>query len=158
MPEDRPNIILVMSDDQGWGDIGYYGNPIVKTPSRDEMSMEGIRFDRFYVAAPVFSPTKGSCLTGRNLYRYGVYLANIGFLPREEVTLTEALKQVGYKTSHFGKWHLGTLTKTIKDGVRGGPENPELYPPPWENRFDVCFSDEAGMPLYNPYVQPKDRQ
>ncbi len=151
----RPNIILVMSDDQGWGDVGYNGNPIVKTPHLDAMSKEGIRFDRFYAGAPVCSPTRGSCLTGRNPYRYGVPLANVGSLPSEEVTLAEALKGIGYRTGHFGKWHLGTLTKTEKDGVQGGPDHPEHYSPPWENGFDVCFSNEAGIPLYNPYTQPR---
>lgn len=119
------------------------------------MSREGIRFDRFYAGAPVCSPTRGSCLTGRNPYRYGIPLANVGSLPSEEVTLAEALKGVGYRTGHFGKWHLGTLTKTEIDGVQGRPDRPQHYSPPWDNGFDVCFSDEAGMPLYNPYTQPR---
>ena len=141
-----------MSDDQGWGDVGYNGHPILKTPNLDAMAQEGIRFDRFYAAAPVCSPTRGSCLTGRHPFRYGVFWANIGRLPREEITLAEALKQQGYKTGHFGKWHLGSLTQTVKDGIKGGPKNLEEYSPPWENGFDVCFSNELGGPTYNPTV------
>ena len=59
-----PNIVLVMSDDQGWGDAGYNGSPIIRTPCLDSMAEEGVRLDRFYAAAPVCSPTRGSCLTG----------------------------------------------------------------------------------------------
>ena len=66
----RPNIILCMTDDQGWGDVGYNGNPILKTPNLDAMAASGVRFDRFYAAYPVCSPTRGSVLTGRNPSRY----------------------------------------------------------------------------------------
>jgi arylsulfatase A-like enzyme len=148
----RPNIILVMSDDQGWGDTGYNGNTVLKTPSLDAMAAEGVRFDRFYAAAPVCSPTRGSCMTGRHPYRYGIFWADTGHLPAEEITIAEALKTAGYATGHFGKWHIGTLTKTEKDSTRGGPENPEHYSPPWDNGFDECFSTESWMPTYNPMV------
>jgi len=67
----KPNVILCMTDDQGWGDTGYNGNPVLKTPHLDEMARSGIRFDRFYSGAPVCSPTRGSALTGRHPYRYG---------------------------------------------------------------------------------------
>lgn len=149
---DRPNIILLMSDDQGWGDVAYNGNPIVQTPYLDDMARECLRLDRFYSAAPVCSPTRGSCLTGRHPYRYGIPWANEGRLPREEVTLAEALKQAGYRTGHFGKWHIGGLTTTVKDGIKGGPGHPEEYSPPWENGFDVCFAQELGGPTFNPTV------
>ena len=65
----KPNIILCMADDQGWGDTGYNGHPDLKTPNLDAMAAEGVRFDRFYSAAPVCSPTRGSCLTGRHPQR-----------------------------------------------------------------------------------------
>ena len=73
---ERPNIILMMADDLGWGDTGYNGNTIIKTPHLDRMSREGLRFNRFYAASSVCSPTRGACFTGRNPYRYGVYTAN----------------------------------------------------------------------------------
>ena len=151
-----PNVILVMTDDQGWGDTGYNGHPHLKTPALDAMAREGIRFDRFYAAAPVCSPTRGSCLTGRHPFRYGIFHANSGHLPQEEITLAEALKPLGYRTGHFGKWHLGTLTRTVRDSNRGGPKGAEHYAPPWENGFDVCFSTEAKVPTWDPMIQPED--
>jgi len=153
----RPNIILCMSDDQGWGDAGYQGHPVLQTPKLDEMAKNGIRLDRFYSAAPVCSPTRGSCLTGRHPFRYGIFNANSGHLPAEELTLAEALKSQGYNTGHFGKWHLGTLTKTVKESNRGGERGIEHYSPPWENGFDVCFSTEAKVPTYDPMIKPAER-
>ena len=149
-----PNIILCMADDLGWGDTGFNGNKIIKTPCLDEMAEAGLRFTRFYSAAPVCSPTRGSCLTGRHPYRYGITFANTGHMSKEEVTLAEALKIRGYTTGHFGKWHLGTLTKKEKDSNRGGPRGTKHYSPPWENGFDVCFSTEAKVPTWDPMKKP----
>jgi arylsulfatase A-like enzyme len=151
----KPNIILCMADDMGWGDPGFNGNSIIKTPHLNEMAEAGIRFTRFYSGAPVCSPTRGSCLTGRHPYRYGIFFANVGHMPKEEITLAEALKTQGYTTGHFGKWHLGTLTTTEKDSNRGGPRGAEHYSPPWENGFDVCFSTEAKVPTWNPMTSPE---
>ena len=150
---EQPNIILIMADDLGWGDVGFNGNLLIKTPALDEMADRGIIFNRFYSAAPVCSPTRGSCLTGRHPFRYGVITANAGKMKVEEVTLAEFLKKKGYSTGHFGKWHLGTLTNDIIDANRGG-RNPEVYSPPWENGFDVCFSTESKVPTWNPMVTP----
>lgn len=149
-----PNIILCMADDLGWADTGYSGHPILVTPHLDAMSTEGIRFNRFYSAAPVCSPTRGSCLTGRHPFRYGIFGANAGHLPSEEVTLAEILKSMGYTAGHFGKWHLGTLTETVLDSNRGGERGKEHYSPPWENGFDVCFSTEAKVPTWDPMIRP----
>ena len=150
--KNRPNIILCMCDDLGWGDVGYHGtNSPVKTPHLDAMAANGLQFSRFYSGAPVCSPTRGSAITGRHPYRYGIFFANVGHMKSGEVSLAEALKNQGYTTGHFGKWHLGTLTKTIKDGHRGGrPENDEHYSPPWKNGFDECFSTEQAVPTWNP--------
>ena len=145
----RPNIILCMADDQGWGDVSYNGHPYLKTPNLDAMSRAGLRFDRFYSGAPVCSPTRGSALTGRHPYRYGIHFANVGHLKKQEVTVAEVLKTQGYATGHFGKWHLGTLTNDIVDGRRGGRQK-QHYAPPWENGFDVCFSTEQALPTWNP--------
>jgi len=151
----RPNVILCMADDLGWGDTGYNGNKYVKTPNLDVMVKEGIRFNRFYSGAPVCSPTRGSCLTGRHPYRYGIFFANVGHMRKEEFTLAEALKTLGYRTGHFGKWHLGTLTKTVKDSNRGGTKKgANEYSPPWENGFDECFSTEAKVPTWDPMLKP----
>ena len=72
-PEKLPNIILCMADDQGWGDMGYNGHPVIQTPNFDAMAAETFRFDRFYAAAPVCSPTRGSVMTGRHPNRFGCF-------------------------------------------------------------------------------------
>jgi arylsulfatase A-like enzyme len=73
-------------------------------------------------------------------------------MPDEEVTLAEALSDAGYRTGHFGKWHLGTLTTTVEESNRGGPRGAEHYAPPWEHGFDTCFSTEASVPTYDPMI------
>ena len=105
---DRPNIVLVMADDQGWGQTGYYNHPILKTPELDAMAASGLRFDRFYAAAPVCSPTRASVLTGRSNQRTGV-MSHGYALRRQERSLASALRSIGYRTGHFGKWHLNGL-------------------------------------------------
>ncbi|GAB3925799.1 sulfatase family protein [Larkinella terrae] len=145
----RPNVILVMADDLGWGDVGFNGNPQIKTPELDKMAANGLQFTRFYSGAPVCSPTRGSCLTGRNPERYGIFFANVGHIKPQETTLAEVLKANDYATGHFGKWHLGTLSKTVRDGHRGGKANDE-FSPPWENGFETCFSTEQAVPTWDP--------
>jgi arylsulfatase A-like enzyme len=103
-----PNIVLCMADDQGWGDVGYYHQSPVKTPVLDEMAATSLRFDRFYAAHPVCSPTRGSVLTGRHPNRYGCFSWGHTIRP-QEITIAEALKQAGYATGHFGKWHVGPV-------------------------------------------------
>jgi len=103
----QPNIILVMADDQGWGDVGYNGHPFVKTPELDAMARDGFVFDRFYAAAPVCSPTRASVMTGRNPIRTKV--TNHGrYMRPHEQTIAESLKAAGYVTGIFGKVHLGS--------------------------------------------------
>ena len=151
-----PNIILVMADDMGWGDSGYSGNTIAKTPNLDSMAKAGVRLNQFYAAAPVCSPTRGSVLTGRHPYRYGIYFANVGHLPEEEETLAEMLRAAGYRTGFFGKWHLGTLTLDTLDANRGGrPEHASEYSPPWEHGFETVFATESKVPTYDPMIKPK---
>jgi len=109
-PPQKPNIILAMADDQGWGDMGYNGHPVLKTPNFDAMAAQGLRFDRFYAAAPVCSPTRGSVMTGRHPNRFGCFKWGYTLRP-QEITIAEALKSAGYVTGHFGKWHLGSMLK-----------------------------------------------
>ncbi|WP_395751177.1 sulfatase-like hydrolase/transferase [Prosthecobacter sp.] len=109
-PDEPPNIVLVMADDQGWGDMGYNGHPHLKTPNFDALAKEGIRFDEFHAAAPVCSPTRGSVMTGRTPNRYGCFAWGHPLRP-QEITVAEALKTAGYATGHFGKWHLGSVQK-----------------------------------------------
>ena len=106
--QERPNIILIMTDDQGWGQTGYYNHPILKTPNLDKMAENGLRFDRFYAGAPVCSPTRASVLTGRACHRTGVFQHGYP-LRKQEKVLPRVLKDLGYATAHFGKWHLNGL-------------------------------------------------
>lgn len=104
----RPNIVLVMADDMGWGETGYYKHPVLKTPHLDAMAANGLRFDRFYAGAPNCSPTRATVMTGRSNDRTGV--ENHGYaLRRQERTVAQALRDSGYATGHFGKWHLNGL-------------------------------------------------
>lgn len=104
----RPNIVLMMADDQGWGETAYNGHPHLKTPVLDEMARTALRLDRFYAASPVCSPTRASVMTGRHANRSGAFAPNWSTRP-EEITLAQILKQAGYRTAHFGKWHLGPV-------------------------------------------------
>ncbi|QDT94872.1 Arylsulfatase [Gimesia aquarii] len=150
----KPNVVLIMCDDLGWGDTGFNGNKIIQTPHLDKMAKAGVILKRFYAGAPVCSPTRGSCLTGRNPFRYGIVTANKGHMKAQEFTLAELLKDHGYRTGHFGKWHLGTLTKTVRESNRGGPKNIKDFSPPWQNGFEVCFSTEAKVPTWDPMLKP----
>ena len=105
---DKPNVILIMTDDQGWGEVGYYDHPLLKTPNIDAMAANGLRFDRFYAGAPVCSPTRASIITGRTNDRTGVFTHGHP-LRKQEKSLAEAMQKAGYATGHFGKWHLNGL-------------------------------------------------
>ncbi|WP_289041497.1 sulfatase-like hydrolase/transferase [uncultured Zobellia sp.] len=153
--QERPNIILLMADDQGWGDTGYNGHPHLKTPNLDKMASNGVVFERFYAASAVCSPTRGSVMTGRHPLRYGICHANCGHIKSQEITLGEMVKSVGYTTGHFGKWHLGTLTRDTVEANRGGrPKFDGEYAPPWDHGFDVSFVTESKVPTWNPMITP----
>jgi arylsulfatase A-like enzyme len=104
----RPNILLIMTDDQGYGDLGFHGNPQIKTPRLDALARESAQFRSFYVS-PVCSPTRSSLMTGRYAYRTGVVDTFRGrsMMHPDEVTIAEILSANGYRTGIFGKWHLG---------------------------------------------------
>ena len=151
----KPNIIIIMTDDQGWSDVGFNGNTTVKTPNLDQLASEGVILDRFYSAGPVCSPTRASLLTARNPVRMGISDANTGHLPTAEITLPEILKEYGYVTAHFGKWHLGTFTQTELDANRGGrPQFAKHYSIPTMHRYDEFFATESKVPTYDPMVYP----
>ncbi len=153
-----PNVILCMADDLGWGDVGFNGSAIARTPHLDVLAAQGMILRRFYAAAPVCSPTRGSVLTGRHPYRYGIYFANVGHLPQRETTLPELLHKQGYATGFFGKWHLGTLTREIRDSNRGGVlRHREHFSPPNEHGFLTYFATEAKVPTYDPLRAPRDK-
>ena len=106
--ESPPNIILIITDDQGWAQVGFRGNDVIQTPNLDRLAAESVNFTRFYVS-PVCAPTRASLMTGRYNYRTGVVDTYIGraMMHSDEVTVAEVLRDAGYKTGIFGKWHLG---------------------------------------------------
>ncbi|MGK0138266.1 MAG: arylsulfatase A-like enzyme [Algoriphagus sp.] len=151
----KPNIILIMTDDQGWHDVGFNGNDVIKTPNLDLLARNGVIFDRFYSASAVCSPTRASLITGRNPLRMTIPNANVGHMKAEEITIAEILKKEGYATGHFGKWHLGTLTKSELDANRGGkPEYDQEYSIPSEHGYDHYFCTESKVPTYDPLLFP----
>ena len=106
--EDQPNILLIMTDDQGYWDTGVTGNPHINTPNMDRIAKEGVQFTRFYTA-PVCAPTRAGVMTGRYYPRTGLYNTRFGgdTLGKDEITVAQLLKKAGYRTGLFGKWHLG---------------------------------------------------
>ena len=127
----QPNVVTLLVDDLGYRDIGCYGGP-VNTPVLDTLAAEGVRFTDFHSGAPVCSPSRATFLTGRNHIRAGVYSVlseqrHRMHLLRSETTLAEVLKDEGYGTAHFGKWHLGM------------PINNRDNPTPTEHGFDYWF-------------------
>lgn len=108
----RPNIVIIFTDDQGYQDLGCYGSPLIQTPAIDGMAREGLKLTDFYVSASVSSASRAGLLTGRLNTRNGVkgvFFPESEGMPSEEITLAEALKEQGYATGCFGKWHLGDL-------------------------------------------------
>ncbi len=112
----KPNFVLILADDLGYGDLSCYGAPDINTPVLDRLAAQGARFTQFYVSAPVCSPTRAGFLTGRYQQRCGITAVlttknRAAGMPLEEITIAEALKPAGYVTGIFGKWHLGYQPK-----------------------------------------------
>ncbi|AWX43674.1 Steryl-sulfatase [Flagellimonas maritima] len=146
----KPNIIIIMADDLGFGDVGFNGNVFIKTPELDKMASEALVFDRFYAAAPICSPTRASVLTGRNAMRQGIFGPHTAGIRTGETTIAEILKEEGYTTGIFGKWHLGWIMPDAEVEDRG------FYSPPWHHGFDESFVTKSAMPTWNPTVTPWD--
>jgi len=132
---DRPNIIIVFTDDQGFEDVGCFGSPKIKTPCLDHLATEGLRFDHFYVGASVCSASRASLLTGRYSIHHGtrgVYAPGHDGLNLTETTLANILHDAGYATASFGKWHLGNDEKFLPtrrgfDAYFGIPYSNDMY-------------------------------
>ncbi|MCK5465469.1 MAG: sulfatase-like hydrolase/transferase, partial [Bacteroidales bacterium] len=116
-----PNFVIIFCDDLGYGDIGAFGHPTIKTPNLDRLANEGQRWTSFYVAASVCTPSRAGLMTGRLPIRSGMcddrhrvlFPNSFGGLPQSEITIASAMKQAGYKTACIGKWHLGHLPEYL---------------------------------------------
>ncbi len=141
-----PNIVFILADDLGWGDLGCYGHPLIKTPNLDRLASRGTLFTHFYSASPVCSPSRAAFMTGQfpaklgihdylpvPLQPYQIAAGTVPYLNPAVATLTRVLKQAGYVTGHFGKWHLGD-----------GPDAPEAN----EYGIDVCRITHGRGPGY----------
>lgn len=126
---EAPNVILMVADDMGWGEIGTYGGSRLLTPNLTKLSDSGMKFEQYYAAGSVCTPTRISILTGRYPHRFGmfnsIYRDNGGNLPAKAVTLAEILKDAGYATAHMGKWHLGGVRGIdVKERAEGSRSTP----------------------------------
>lgn len=146
-----PNIVILFADDLGYGDLGCYGHPTIRTPELDRMAAEGLRFTSFYSAAPVCTPSRAALLTGRLPIRSGMcsskrgvlFPDSAGGLPDEEITLAEALKEKGYRTACIGKWHLGHRPRYLP--TRHGFDH--YFGLPYSNDMDSPKRSEPPIPL-----------
>lgn len=141
---ERPNFVVILCDDLGYGDLGCYGHPSIKTPHLDKLASQGMRFTDCYSAAPVCSPSRAGLMTGKTPSRIGIYdwisAGHPMHLPKEEVTLATHLRKAGYTTCHVGKWHL--------NGKFNSPDQPQ----PGDHGFDHWMSTQnnAGPSHENP--------
>ncbi|MBO3699919.1 sulfatase [Roseivirga sp. E12] len=119
--QQKPNVIIILTDDQGSIDLNSYGSKDLYTPNIDELASKGVKFTQFYAAAPLCSPSRASMLTGLNPHAAGLpgnasSMRGTRGMPTEKFTIAEAMKEVGYTTGHIGKWHLGFTPETMPNG------------------------------------------
>ncbi len=149
---DKPNIILIYSDDHGWADLGAQGSDQdIRTPNLDAMARDGVRFTHGYVTAPQCVPSRAGVLTGRYQQRFGVEDNNKGPLPLEQLTIAERLKTAGYVTGQVGKWHLDLVGG--KKGEKGLRSTKEFMP--HAQGFDEYFRGEMKQYLASHDLQGK---
>jgi len=148
----RPNVVVILTDDQGWGDLGLHGNRDLSTPNLDRLARAGARFERFYVC-PVCSPTRAEFLTGRYHSRGGVYSTSSGGerLGLDEHTLAETFQAAGYATAAFGKWHNGMQYPYHPNG-RGFDEFYGFCSGHWAHYFSPMLEHNGEIVTGNGYV------
>lgn len=143
----KPNVIILLADDLGYGDLSCYGSQSIETPHIDSLAREGMRFTRFYSGSAVCSPSRACLLTGKYPLRYdirGHFTDNQEHLPESSITLPELLKADGYRTAHIGKWHLGGLRpKDYEARTKGEKANPG----PLQHGFDHSLTSIEGAPI-----------
>ena len=155
-PTEKPNFIVLFADDLGYGDLGCYGHPTIRTPHLDRMAAEGMRFTSFYSAAEVCTPSRAALLTGRYPVRSGMasnsrrvlFPNSSGGIPESEITLAEALKDLGYATACIGKWHLGHLPQYLP--TRHGFDS--YFGIPYSNDMDRVADNQLGRTIF---LEPK---
>ena len=143
--ERPPNVLLIMTDDQGYGDLGFHGNEKVDTPVLDRLAAESVRFDRFFVC-PYCTPTRAALMTGRYALRTGAAAVTRGLetVRSEEVTIAEVLRSAGYATGCFGKWHIGEHYPSHPNG-QGFDEFFGMPQGHWDNYFDPVLEHNGQM-------------
>lgn len=143
--ESRPNVILILTDDQGWGDLSVNGNQDLSTPNIDQLAFDGVRFDRFYVS-PVCSPTRAEILTGRHHVRTGVYDVSKGGerIDLDEELISEVFKNNGYKTAAYGKWHNG-MQAPYHPNTRGFDDFYGFCSGHWGNYFNPLLEHNGEL-------------
>ncbi len=119
--QERPNVIIILTDDQGSMDLNSYGAKDLHTPNIDQLAKEGVKFTQFYAAAPLCSPSRAALLTGLNPHAAGLpnnasSMKGVAGMPTDRVTIAESLKEAGYATGHVGKWHMGFTPETMPNG------------------------------------------
>ena len=151
-PDSRPNVVLFLADDQGWGDLSVHGNRNVRTPNLDALAREGASFTRFFVS-PVCSPTRAELLTGRYHPRSGVYATSRGGerLDLDETTIAQIFDAAGYATAAFGKWHNGSQPP-YHPNARGFDEFYGFTSGHWGNYFDPPLDHNGRVVRGNGYV------
>jgi arylsulfatase A-like enzyme len=147
-----PNVIILYADDLGYGDLGCYGHPTIRTPNLDRMAAEGMRFTSFYSAAEVCTPSRAALLTGRYPLRSGMasnrrrvlFPNSAGGIPESEITLAEALRDRGYATACIGKWHLGHLPQYLP--TKHGFDS--YFGIPYSNDMDRVADNKLGRAIF----------
>ena len=141
----HPNIILILTDDQGWGDLSLNGNKDLHTPNIDKIALNGVRFDRFFVS-PVCSPTRAEILTGRHHTRTGVYDVSLGGerINVDEETLGDLFKAAGYRTAAYGKWHNG-MQAPYHPNTRGFDQFYGFCSGHWGNYFNPVLEKNGEL-------------
>jgi arylsulfatase A-like enzyme len=132
----KPNFVFILTDDQGWFDLGVNGNPHIETPNIDKLAAEGVRFTHFY-ASPVCTPTRAALMTGRHYQRTGAVDTYLGrdTLDSRETTMGNVFQNAGYRTACIGKWHLGRYMK-YHPNHRGFDEYFGFWQYGFMNRYD----------------------